>query len=41
LVYAKTENVVVSDETKTKGIVSVPKHAENKTSLREALKAIN
>jgi uncharacterized protein YjbI with pentapeptide repeats len=46
LVGAKTKNVVVNEETKTKGIVLVPRYAENKTSfkktlLKKALKAVD
>jgi hypothetical protein len=41
LIDAKIKNVVVSEETKATGIVLVPKLAENKTSLRKALKAID
>jgi hypothetical protein len=46
LVGAKTKNVVVNKETKTKGIVLVPRYAENKTSfkktlLKKALKAVD
>jgi len=46
LVDAKTKNVVVNEETKTKGIVLVPKYVENKTSfkktlLKKALKAVD
>jgi uncharacterized protein YjbI with pentapeptide repeats len=37
LVYAKTKNVVVNEETKTKGIVLVPGYVENKTSLKKTL----
>jgi hypothetical protein len=37
LVGAKTKNVVVNEETKTKGIVLVPRYVENKTSLKKTL----
>jgi nucleoside phosphorylase len=38
---AKTKYAVVNEETKAMGIVLVPKYAENKTSLKKALKAVD